>query len=131
MLGSMSRKSVSLPTLLLWVLMALLPLRSVASAWMVAAPVPGAEVTAVEWPCHEPADAAAADQTDPDSARHEAHNGDTGPGVCQHCDLCHSPSLIASLPIVETADSARDVWLTADARVPATGQQPQRRPPRV
>lgn len=126
MLRSMSRKSVSLPTLLLWVLMALLPLRSVASAWMVAAPVPAAAVTAIEWPCHP-----AADASDLDSALVEAHTGNAGPDVCQHCDLCHSPSLIGSLPIVETADTARDVWLTADARVPAAGQQPQRRPPRA
>ena len=127
----MTRRSVSLPALLLWVLMALLPLRGVASAWMVAAPAQATSASVAEFPCHAAADATSANPAEHDGADPQASTNATGQSACHDCDLCHSPSLVGSLPTLKSADAARDVWRTADARVPAIGQQPQRRPPRA
>lgn len=131
MLRPVTRRSLSLPTLLLWLLMALLPLRSVASAWMATAPVPVA-ASAVDLPCHAAADAGSADpdtsgQTNP--AQVEGAAG-IGQGSCHHCDLCHSPTLVSSLPDLAPIEAVSGSWRAPDARVQTGGQQPQRRPPR-
>lgn len=107
------------PVLLLWLLLALLPLRGWANGWMHLATANESVAEAVAMPCHgEPASDAGVDAS-------------PAPAGCTLCDLCHGMAMPASIEPLAGAD-ARTPWLSADgpSRVPG---QPSLffRPPRT
>ena len=105
--------------LLLWLLLALLPLRGWAQGTMaMAAP----EAPAQALPCH--GDMAA------HSASHSDSQDTTSP-TCSHCDLCHAAA-VPNAPALQAADALPDLAPAArPARAPAAAQADSLfRPPR-
>lgn len=107
------------PVLLLWLLLALLPLRGWANGWMHLATTTQTVAEAVAMPCHgEPAPSDGADAS-------------TAPAGCILCDLCHGLAVPMSIEVLAGAD-ARTPWLTVDTPSLAPGQpNPFFRPPRT
>jgi hypothetical protein len=83
----MFRPSSRLVAAVLWLAIALLPLRVVAAGWMSQgiAAAPAATVVAEAMPCH----GASADQADSSAPMHH---------VCNLCDLCHAGVTVAPDP---------------------------------
>lgn len=107
------------PVLLLWLLLALLPLRGWANGWMHLASDTGTVAEAVAMPCH--GEAAPADAAEALAA----------PAGCTLCDLCHGIAVPMSIEALAGAD-ARAPWLHADGPSLAPGQpNPFFRPPRM
>jgi hypothetical protein len=86
----MFRPSSRLVAAVLWLVIALLPLRVVAAGWMSPGMVaaPAASVTADAMPCHGMA-SAAADEAASNAPSHHA---------CTLCDLCHAGVTVAPEP---------------------------------
>jgi hypothetical protein len=104
---------------LLWLLLALLPMRGWANGWMHLATADGSVAEAVAMPCH--GDAAPADSGDSLPA----------PAGCTLCDLCHGVAMPASIETL-AGDDAGSAWLNADASSLAPGQPNSFfRPPRA
>lgn len=107
------------PVLLLWLLLALLPLRGWANGWMHLATTTDTVAEAVAMPCH--GEAAPAD----------ASEASAGPAGCTLCDLCHGIAMPMSIEPLAGAD-ARAPWLQAEGPTLAPGQpNPFFRPPRT